>query len=104
MMAQEGLEFDIQLIESKGQTLEGETRPNSQIAFISDRPREDIEKVRVWAEQRGVKFTQNAWSEMEFYFDLPELFVDWVVEVMHTSILEEWTSSYVDETKLLAGN
>jgi hypothetical protein len=89
MIAQDGLDFDIQLIETKSTMLHDETRPNSQIAFISEKPLEDIEKVRRWAEGKNIMFTQNAWSDKEFYFDLPELFVDWVVEVMDVSILED---------------
>lgn len=89
MIAQDGLEFDVQLVESRGIPLEGESRRDSQVSFISENPIEHIEKVRAWAEKKGLKFYQNSWSDREFYFDLPELFVDWVVEVMHVSILED---------------
>lgn len=88
MVAQDGLDFDIQLIETEAESLEGAARPNSQIAFISDQPEEDIARVRDWAESRGLRFAQNAWTDREFYFDLPDLFTDWVVEIMHVSVIE----------------
>lgn len=89
MVDQEGLNFDIQLIEVEGEQIEGETRRDSQISFVSEDPAEHIEKVRVWAEEEGLTFIQKSWNEREHYFDLPDLFVDWVVEVMHVSVVEE---------------
>lgn len=89
MVDQEGLNFDIQLIEVEGKQLEDDTRRSSQISFISENPTEHIEKVRAWAESEGLKFLQNSWNEHEFYFDLPDLFVDWVIEVMHVSVVGE---------------
>jgi hypothetical protein len=87
MIDQEGLNFDIQLIEVEGEQLEGESRRDSQISFVSENPIEQIEKVHVWAEEKGLTFVQKSWNEREHYFDLPDLFVDWVVEIMHVSVV-----------------
>ncbi|MDB5188062.1 MAG: hypothetical protein JWO50_582 [Candidatus Kaiserbacteria bacterium] len=88
MIGQEGLNFDIQLIEVDGIPLEGETRRDSQISFVSENPTDHINKVHIWAEEKNLTFIQKSWNEREHYFDLPDLFVDWVVEVMHISVVE----------------
>ncbi len=89
MLAQDGLDFDIQLIEVEGTPLEGEARRDSQISFVSQSPLEHIEKVRLWAEEKKLTFLHKSWNEHEHYFDLPGLFVDWVVEIMHVSVVGE---------------
>jgi len=55
---------------------------------LSDTPKEDIDEVRLWAEKKGVEFVQGGWSDKELWFDLPEVFTNFVIEVMHTSVVE----------------
>ncbi|MBX4190218.1 hypothetical protein KW791_02910 [Candidatus Parcubacteria bacterium] len=90
MIAQEGLNFNIQLAEVRETPIEDASRKNgSHVAFISNNPTEVIQKVEDWAKTKNLQFRKGGWSERELWFDFPELFVDFVVEVMHTSILEE---------------
>lgn len=89
MVAQDGLAFNIQLAEVKDKPVEGSQKIGSHVAFISNHPSEVIQQVEEWAQSKNLKFSKGGWSERELWFDLPEIFVDWVVEVMHTSILEE---------------
>jgi hypothetical protein len=44
--------------------------------------------MKIWVESKGKQFESGSWSDREFYFDCPEVFVDFVVEIMHTSIIE----------------
>ena len=78
---------DIQLIETDDKPLQTEVKINSHIAFISDNPEKEIERLKKWIESKDKKFVQGKWSDKEFWFDLPEIFVDFVIEVMNTSIL-----------------
>lgn len=90
MVGQPQLDFSLQVSEVSGKPIDDlETKCQVHIAFISDNPREVIDQIEKWASDKGISFREGGWSEKERYFDLPELFVNFVVEVMHTSIEEE---------------
>ena len=81
--------FDIQLTEVQQQPQDNQHKVYSHVAFISEDPAAKIEAVEVWAKENKIAFTRGGWSERELWFDLPDLFVDFVIEVMHVSITEE---------------
>jgi hypothetical protein len=89
MVGQEGLPFNIQLAEVDEVPRKDASKIGSHIGFISNTPAEQIEKVEKWALEKEIRFEKGGWSERELWFDLPDLFVDFVVEVMHVSITEE---------------
>lgn len=87
MVAQEKLNFAIQIVEAPGTPIEDiNVKNNSHIAFITDDPQGVVKKIRDWAEAKGIKFREGLWYEGALYFDLPDIFLNFVVEVMHTSI------------------
>lgn len=90
MIGQDQLRFDIQITEVDDAPVEDISKKlQTHIAFISDEPQNIIDSVRLWAEKKGLKFREGGWSERERYFDLQDVFVNFVVEVMHSSIEEE---------------
>ena len=90
MVGQPPLRFAIQITEVSDEPIEElDKKTQTHVAFISDNPKELVEKVAEWAKGRGFKFRQGGWSDKELFFDLPEIFVNFTVEVMHTSIEEE---------------
>jgi hypothetical protein len=89
MIGQDGVSFDIQLIEMDEAPIQSTTRISSHIAFISHNPKEIIDKIEKWASKSDVKFVRGSWNEQMLWFDLPELFVDFVVEVMNRSVVEQ---------------
>lgn len=90
MIGQKQLRFAIQLAEISGVPVQDmQEKRRTHIAFISDDPRAVIEKVSLWAKKEGIAFREGGWSKIERYFDLPEIFMDFVVEVMHSSIEKE---------------
>jgi len=89
LVEQKGTDVKIQLIESSGKILSTKAKENSHIGFISSTPEKDIAKLKRWVERRGKKFVQGGWSDKELYFDCPEVFVDFIVEIMNTSILKD---------------
>ena len=89
MVGQNGLPFDIQLIEKPVAPLNDRFKVNSHVAFISENPSALINKIETWATENKLAFKHGGWSERELWFDFPELFVDFVIEVMHVSILED---------------
>ncbi len=87
MVGQPQLRFAIQITEVLDIPIENiDKKRQTHIAFISDNPQEVIDKIKAWAEDKGLKFRDGGWSKIERYFDLPDIFVNFVVEVMHTSI------------------
>lgn len=87
MIEQEGKSMIVQFIETDQKPQATEEKRNSHIAFLSDDPKKDIAEMRAWIESKGFKCNDGAWSDREFYFDCPDVFVDFVVEIMHTSVV-----------------
>ena len=78
----------VQFIETDQKPQDIDVKKNSHIAFLSDDPQKDIAELKTRVEGRGVQFKNGAWSDREFYFDCPDVFIDFVVEIMHASIVE----------------
>ena len=90
MVGQEQLRFAIQITQVDSQPVEDiEIKNRTHIAFLSDDPQKAIELIENWAKTKNIKFRQGGWSSIERYFDLPEIFNNFVVEIMHTSIEKE---------------
>lgn len=87
MVGQKQLRFAIQIAEVPNAPIADiDTKRQTHVAFISDDPQAVVKKVQQWAESKGFKFRQGQWSPIEIFFDLPDIFINFVVEVMHTSI------------------
>jgi len=90
MIGQEQLRFAIQIAEVADKPITDiHTKTQTHIAFISDNPQKVIDKIETWAKSKNLQFRKGGWSEKERYFDLPDIFINFVVEVMHTSIEKE---------------
>ncbi|MCJ2063322.1 hypothetical protein MKK63_11440 [Methylobacterium sp. J-088] len=57
-------------------------RERSQISFLSETPKADLERLASWFDARGLPAHVGAYSDREFYLDVPAAFVDFVVEAM----------------------
>jgi hypothetical protein len=79
---------DIQFCETNEQPISDPDKQNSHIAFISDKPREELEKLATWFKERGYKTKIGSWSDKEFYLDAPEVFVDFSIEAMYPEVAE----------------
>ena len=87
MINQKPIPINIQIIETNDNPVPIEKKINTHIAFLSDTPKEDIEEIKKWAEGKGIEFRQGGWSDKELWFDFPKVFINFVVEIMHTSIV-----------------
>lgn len=88
-IAQRGNPFVLQFVESEQRPLPTETKYNTHIAFISERPKEEVGRLKEWIQARGIKTSEGSWTEREFWLDCPEVFVDFVLEIMHRNIVED---------------
>jgi hypothetical protein len=60
----------------------------SQVAFLSDTPREALEALAAWLTARGLAATVGSYSDREFYLDAPAAFVDFVIEAMRPELAD----------------
>ncbi len=88
MIEQKTIPIDIQIIETNDQSISIEKKINTHIAFLSNTPKKDIEEIKYWLKDKDVNFKQGSWSDKELWFDLPDIFINFVIEIMHTSIVE----------------
>ena len=57
-------------------------KSRSQIAFISEQPEEDLQQLAAEIEQKGYKTIVLGYSDKEFFLDVPDVFIDFVIEAM----------------------
>ena len=75
----------VQFIESGDAPLPSAAKENSHIGFLSADPAGEVERIREWAAGRGHELVVGGWSDKEYWFDIPDVFVEFVVEVMQAS-------------------
>lgn len=80
-LRQPGANIDLQLSRSPT-THRDEDKRRSQIAFLSDAPQADLQALAAWAQAQGLAASVGSYSEREFFLDLPDAFVDFVIEAM----------------------
>ena len=88
MVEQKPIPIDIQMIETEDQPIPIKKKTNTHIAFLSDTPKEDIKEIKQWLEKKDINFKQGGWSDKKLWFDLPDVFINFVIEIMHTSIVK----------------
>ena len=59
-----------------------EDKLRSQVSFLSDTPEVDLKGIADWFRQRGLEASVGSYSDREFYLDVPEALVDFVIEAM----------------------
>ncbi|MCJ2138088.1 hypothetical protein MKK69_29250 [Methylobacterium sp. J-026] len=80
-LRQPGANVDLQLSRSDTGHRDHD-RERSQISFLSDTPKADLDRLASWFVIRGLPAHVGTYSDREFYLDVPAAFVDFVVEAM----------------------
>jgi hypothetical protein len=57
-------------------------KSRSQIAFLSEQPEKELQQLAAEIEKKGYKTIVLGYSEKEFFLDIPEVFIDFVIEAM----------------------
>jgi hypothetical protein len=60
----------------------------SQVSFLSETPRADLEDLAAWALAHGLKAEVGSYSDREFYMDAPDALIDFVVEAMRPELAD----------------
>jgi hypothetical protein len=80
-LRQPGTNVDLQFSRSQSATRDAD-KIRSQVSFLSETPRADLEELANWARARGLGAEVGGYSDKEFYLDAPEALVDFVIEAM----------------------
>lgn len=86
-MRQPGANIDLQL-SRVATSRDDPERQRSQVSFLSETPRTDLEDLASWLIARGVAAFVGAYSSREFYLDAPDALVDFVIEAMHPELAD----------------
>ncbi len=80
-LRQPGTNIDLQFGRSTTESRDAD-KMRSQVSFLSDTPRAALEDLAGWAREHGLEASVGAYSDKEFYLDMPAAFVDFVIEAM----------------------
>lgn len=80
-LRQPGTNIDLQFGRSTTESRDAD-KMRSQVSFLSDTPRAALEDLAAWAREHGLEASVGAYSDKEFYLDMPAAFVDFVIEAM----------------------
>jgi hypothetical protein len=86
-LRQPGANVDLQFSRSPSSHRD-EDKLRSQVSFLSETPRADLEDLAAWAEAHGMRAEVGSYSDREFFLDAPEAFVDFVIEAMRPELAE----------------
>jgi len=80
-LRQPGTNVDLQF--SRSDTIDrAADKSRSQVSFLSETPQAALEDLAAWVQAHGMKATVGSYSEREFFLDVPEALVDFVIEAM----------------------
>jgi hypothetical protein len=86
-LRQRGANIDLQF--SRSSTVHRDAdKIRSQVSFLSETPRAELEELAIWAQEHGMKADVGSYSDREFYLDAPEAFVDFVIEAMRPELAD----------------
>jgi hypothetical protein len=80
-LRQPGANIDLQFSRSAA-IHRDEDKIRSQVSFLSETPRADLEDLAAWAQAHGMAAAIGSYSDREFFLDAPQAFVDFVIEAM----------------------
>ncbi|MBR0644048.1 hypothetical protein [Plastoroseomonas hellenica] len=86
-LRQPGANVDLQFSRSPTANRDAD-KLRSQVSFLSDTPQADLERLADWARARGLETSVGAYSDREFYLDMPAALVDFVIEAMLPELAE----------------
>jgi hypothetical protein len=86
-MRQPGANIDLQFSRVAA-SREDPERDRSQVSFLSETPRQDLEKLAEWLIGKGLAASVGAYSDREFYLDAPDALVGFVIEAMRPELAD----------------
>lgn len=86
-LRQSGANIDLQFSRSTTEARDEDKR-RSQVSFLSETPQAALEALASWFRDRGLAAEVGAYSDREFFLDVPGAFVDFVIEAMRPELAD----------------
>jgi hypothetical protein len=86
-LRQPGANVDLQFSRSETAKRDAD-KLRSQVSFLSETPRADLEDLAAWAATHGMEAIVGSYSDREFYLDAPGAFIDFVIEAMRPELAD----------------
>ena len=80
-LRQPGANVDLQFSRSEISNRDSD-KIRSQVSFLDDDPKTALDRLANWARLHGMEAEVGSYSDKEFYLDIPDAFIDFVVEAM----------------------
>ncbi len=90
-LRQPGANVDLQFSRSDTAHRDAD-KQRSQVSFLSDEPEAALKALAAWFEARGLAASVGAYSDREFFLDVPAAFVDFVIEAMRPELADYGTA------------
>ena len=88
-LRQRGTAVDLQFCETSiDPNIIVDDKHNSHISFLTETPEQDLRRLGMWIEAQGYRVAYGSWSNQEYWLDVPEVFVDFVIEAMVPGLAE----------------
>ncbi len=84
-LRQPGTNVDLQFSRSDTANRDAD-KHRSQVSFLSETPEAALNDLAAWVRARGLEATVGAYSDREFWLDVPAAFVDFVIEAMRPEL------------------
>ena len=93
LLRQKGTNADIQFIaKAPGPVVTHDVKIFSHIGFISNSPEADLKELQEWFHERGHVSEIGQYyddTDMDLWFDVPGIFLDFVIEAVHPQLLAD---------------
>ncbi len=86
-LRQPGANVDLQFSRSETTNRDAD-KLRSQVSFLSETPKADLEALAAWAKTHGMEASVGSYSDREFFLDAPGAFVDFVIEAMRPELAD----------------
>lgn len=88
-MGPKGSSAVVQFNEVDASPLAIEQKTYSHLAFLDSDPKAATDDLARWLKEQGIASRIGQWSDRELWLDCPDLFLDFVIEIMHPFVAGE---------------
>ena len=86
-LRQPGTNIDLQFSRSTSEARDEDKR-RSQVSFLNETPKTALDALADWFRDRALTAEVGAYSDREFFLDVPAAFVDFVIEAMRPELAD----------------
>lgn len=88
-MGPSGTPMVVQFNEVDVSSSSNERKTYAHLAFLDSDPKAAADHFADWLTSEGIAARVGQWNDQELWIDCPDLFLDFVIEIMHPSVAGE---------------